>query len=350
MDEAAKPDVEALIAELRARVEERRRSGFYPPGFEEDLEAISNAILAQRGRRLPDPTGAIAAVTAAIFDATRIPVSSSRPAGAFVHQAVARLVARQVHGVLEQMREFAEVVRAALEELAETLTALHTEVTDRLDAVYERQAAQERAIVQGSAWPGAARVRIPLPGWWSAVDLEEHGWGSRAEVLERYRDVAARLAGHGPVIDLACGRGELLELLGGMGVEARGWDSEPDLVALAVEHGLAAEPDEAVPGLARVGDAALGGLVMLRRMERLSPAELVQLVDLAGRKVRPGGLVILGGINPAVPGAWTHPALCDPALSGLVPPVRLRFLLHQAGFVAVDVEEWGEMYLAVATR
>lgn len=350
MEEDPKPDVDALIAELQARVEERRRAGVYPPGFEEDLEAISNTILSRLGRRLPDPTEAIAAVTAATFDAARIPVSSSRPAGELVHRSVARLVARQVHGVLEQMREFAEAVRAALEEVAETITALHTEVTDRLDAVYERQATQERAIVQGSAWPGAARVQIPRPGWWSAVDLEERCWGSRAEVVERYRDVASRLADHGPVIDLACGRGELLEVLGEMGVEARGWDSEPELVALAVEHGLAAETDEAVPALARVGDAAVGGLVMLRRMERLSPAELVRLVALTGRKLRPGGLVILGGINPAVPGAWTHPALCDPALSGLIPPVRLRFLLHQAGFEAVVVEESGETFLAVATR
>src|SRR3989442_5669330 len=45
------PDIEALVAELRAKVEERRRSGAYPPGLEDDLAAHFRRIVGTRHER-----------------------------------------------------------------------------------------------------------------------------------------------------------------------------------------------------------------------------------------------------------------------------------------------------------
>jgi SAM-dependent methyltransferase len=340
MEPAETPDIDALVAELRARVEERRRSGLYPPGFEEEVATIYAGVLSRRGRQLPDLTEAIAAVNASGFDPARIPVSSARPAGEVVHKAVARLVGRQIDGVLEQMRDFAEAVHQAMEEIAEAYGALHTEVTDRLDGVYERQAAQERAIVQGTAPFGA---RPPggvgaLPAWLSAERLEEECRGPRPETLERYRDVASRLVGFDPVLDVAAGRGELLQLLGELGVAARGFEPDAALVGLAAEAGLPAHVGATVPSVEEIDDASLGALVMLRTVERLTPAELIKLVALAARKVRPGGCALFEAVNPGSLGGWAHPALRDPAVVQVVPPGRLSFLLREAGFNAVDLE------------
>ena len=47
MEPPPTPDVDALVAELRARVEERRRAGVYPPGFEEELDEIYATVLAR---------------------------------------------------------------------------------------------------------------------------------------------------------------------------------------------------------------------------------------------------------------------------------------------------------------
>ena len=54
---------------------------------------------------------------------------------------------------------------------------------------------------------------------------------------DRVRDLAAlyvpMLADHAPVLDLGCGRGELLDMLREQGIEARGIDIAPELVASA---------------------------------------------------------------------------------------------------------------------
>ncbi|MGH9005885.1 MAG: hypothetical protein ACRDYV_22390, partial [Acidimicrobiia bacterium] len=47
-DQEPRPDVDALVAELRAKVEERRRAGQYPPGLEDDLAAHFRRLLARR--------------------------------------------------------------------------------------------------------------------------------------------------------------------------------------------------------------------------------------------------------------------------------------------------------------
>jgi O-antigen chain-terminating methyltransferase len=51
------------------------------------------------------------------------------------------------------------------------------------------------------------------------------------ELRERQRPYFELLRGHGPVLDVGCGRGELLELLRDDGVEARGVDADADMVA-----------------------------------------------------------------------------------------------------------------------
>ena len=47
-----RPDVDALVAELRARVEQRRQSGVYPPGLEDELDQHFRRIAAHR--TIPD--------------------------------------------------------------------------------------------------------------------------------------------------------------------------------------------------------------------------------------------------------------------------------------------------------
>lgn len=332
MEPPETPDVDALVAELRARVEERQRDGTYPPGLEGDLAADFERVLARRGRRgVPDLSEALRSCEPD-FDPTRIPLASDRPGGEVVHRAVARLVSRQIRGVFDQVGLFAEGVHRALEEFVAAFEALHAELTERVDALCERQAAQERAIVQASA---------PVPPrrpWYSPERLEEELRGGREQVLARHREVASRLLGAEPVLDLACGRGELLELLGELGVAARGVDRDAELVEVATGRGLPAEPGEPLPCLEQVGDSSLGALVVLRGLERLDGGELLDLVALAARKVRPGGLVLLEAINPQSLYAVAQAAHRDPGHARLVHPACLTFLFREAGFAEVAVE------------
>ena len=58
MDGEHRPSTEELLAQLRARVEERRRRGDYPPGLEQDLESHFRRIVAH-GRAQDLESGAL---------------------------------------------------------------------------------------------------------------------------------------------------------------------------------------------------------------------------------------------------------------------------------------------------
>ena len=76
--------------------------------------------------------------------------------------------------------------------------------------------------------------------------------GSTGEVRDRQRPYVERLREHAPVLDLGCGRGELLALLREAGIEARGADANADMVAFARAEGLEVEQATAHDALERL--------------------------------------------------------------------------------------------------
>ncbi len=157
------PDLEALIDQLRSRVEERRRSGEYPPGLEEDLGRHVQIILRHRRdeRTDTDLRGPLARAEAAASRGFPPPATDSKvPGGQALHATVARVVGRQTQGLSQQMSTFAEPVVATLSALVaaveELARELHVDVASHLEAIYERQAVQERAM---------ARAGLDLQPW-----------------------------------------------------------------------------------------------------------------------------------------------------------------------------------------
>jgi SAM-dependent methyltransferase len=95
-----------------------------------------------------------------------------------------------------------------------------------------------------------------------------------------YRDVAARVRGHDPVLDLGCGEGALAEALTGV----IGLDRSPTM--------LAAAPPPTVLGDGRalpVRDASLGAVVTINVLYHLD--EPIRAIEEARRVLRDGGLL-----------------------------------------------------------
>ena len=144
------PHLDDVIAQLRARVEERRRSGAYPDGLERDLEEHFRRIVAHRAS--PDFTDVRARVAAleerSRFSAERIHAQSQVPGGQALHRAVGKAVARQTQGVLDQVQHYAdgvgEVLRALVAALEDPEGHVHADLVGQLDAVLERLAKTER--------------------------------------------------------------------------------------------------------------------------------------------------------------------------------------------------------------
>src|SRR5438105_1404920 len=112
----------------------------------------------------------------------------------------------------------AEAAERRARELEERLLRLERRSTDAPPATV---AAQPRQDALPDYFAYEARMRAPVD-----------------EVRERQRPYLERLRGHEPVLDVGCGRGELLQLLRDAGIEARGVDANADMVAYARGEGL----------------------------------------------------------------------------------------------------------------
>jgi SAM-dependent methyltransferase len=213
-----------------------------------------------------------------------------------------------------------ETARRALTELEERLARL--ERRPRADAA---AAAAPQTV---AAQPGATA----FPDYFA---YEARMRGSTESVRDRQRPYVGDLRDAAPVLDIGCGRGELLALLREAGVDARGVDADADMVAYARGEGLEVEQADAVACLLAVEDGSLGGIFAGQVVEHLPPATLVRLLELAVRKLRPGGLFVAETINPLSPLALRSYFADLTHVQPLVPET-LALLARQAGFREVD--------------
>jgi SAM-dependent methyltransferase len=348
-------DIDALVDRLRERVEERRREGAYPPGLEDALADHFRRVLLERARpgEAPDLRGPLVALQQALpLQRARIPIDSSLPGGQVVHRAIGKAISRQTQGALQQVQGFADPVRELLERVVAMLEHLErkvdVEIPRHLDAIIERQAAQERQLAGAGAdapvdAPAAAldgghpATRSLFP-WYSSVRFEEEFRGGREDLIERYRDLAERLGGSGPVLDIGCGRGEFLELLAANGVDAWGVDLDAELVKVATERGLNVTQADGLRTLEQLDDGSLGALVLIQVVEHLSAQEVIDLVALAAAKVRPGGPVCVETVNPQSLYVFARAFWIDPTHHQPVHPAYLTFLFREAGFSEVGID------------
>lgn len=159
--------------------------------------------------------------------------------------------------------------------------------------------------------------------------------------------IRARVAGYiplfksgiaGEVLDVGCGRGELLALLKEAGVPARGIDVNGEMVALCRERGLDAAQADALTYLESLADASLAGLAAVQVVEHLDPAYLTRFLTAAFHKLRPGATLVLETINPACWMAFFEAYIRDLTHAQPLHPDTLRFLVQASGFSSVDVQ------------
>jgi SAM-dependent methyltransferase len=130
------------------------------------------------------------------------------------------------------------------------------------------------------------------------VAFEEIFRGSAARVAESQRPYLELLRDHEPVLDIGCGRGELLALLAEEGIATAGVDSDAGMVERCRALGLDATLGDANEHLEGLKDGALGTVFSAQVIEHLPYDELRRMLALALRKLKPGGLLIAETVNP----------------------------------------------------
>ena len=173
--------------------------------------------------------------------------------------------------------------------------------------------------------------------------FEERFRGSREEVARKLSvylpvlDKAGVRDPGSPVLDLGCGRGEWLELLGQHEYTARGVDLNEEFVLHARQLGLDIVHAEAVDYLRAQPAGSCAVVTSFHLLEHLPAARLVELLAQIHRVLRPGGIMILETPNPEnhMVGAWYF--RLDPTHVTPLPPALLQFLTEQAGFATTWV-------------
>ena len=156
--------------------------------------------------------------------------------------------------------------------------------------------------------------------------------GSEQEVRERQKAYVEFFRQRGPVLDLACGRGEFLSLLRENGIAGRGVDRDADMAARCREQDLEVACGDVFAFLEATPDGSLGGIFSAQFIEHLPTAAYVRLVELAYRKLRSGGALLLETQNPECLAIYSQSFFVDPTHVRPVPAAQLRFWMGEAGF------------------
>ena len=169
------------------------------------------------------------------------------------------------------------------------------------------------------------------------VGFEDRFRGSQDAIRARLEAYVPIFAGGSDVVDVGCGRGELLGLFQQHGIAARGVDTNDAMVELCRARGFDAERDDALRFLERQPDASLGGLIAIQVVEHFDPAYLLRFLETAHHKLRAGAPLVLETINAACWMAFFETYLRDITHRQALHPDTLRFLVQTSGFTNVDV-------------
>ena len=231
---------------------------------------------------------------------------------------------------------------SALDQARADLARLRTQL-----ALQERRVAVLLEDARRGDQPSAATATTELAHLLDAfyVSFEDAFRGPRDTVKERVRVHLApvREAGAGtterPVLDIACGRGEWLEVLQGEGLVCRGVDTNRVLVAENRARGLDVVESDAYAYLRTLPDQSVGAVSVIHFLEHLPFADMVALLDEILRVLRPGGVVVCETPNPQNLLVGASYFYIDPTHRNPIYPDSLVFLAEARGFVRVRALE-----------
>ena len=172
---------------------------------------------------------------------------------------------------------------------------------------------------------------------WKYVGFENLFRGSTDEIRLRLEDYAPLFDGASDVLDVGCGRGEFLEILGARGVRARGIDLNHEMVETCRARGLDVTEADALGYLRAQADESLGGLIATQVVEHLEPAYLLAFLDRAQRVLKPGARIVLETINAGCWLAFFESYLRDITHARALHPDTLKYLVTASGFVETEV-------------
>ena len=173
--------------------------------------------------------------------------------------------------------------------------------------------------------------------------------GSTEAITERlgvYRPLLESLFGsvikvganeHHQAIDIGCGRGEWLQLLQELGVNAVGVDISQTMVQTCNNKGLQVQVVDGVEYLRAQADNSVSLISGFHIIEHISFGQLLELFKQTARVLKPGGMVIFETPNPKNLLVGSADFYLDPTHQRPLHPMTMQFFLADAGIDSVQV-------------
>ncbi len=272
--------------------------------------------------------------------------------------------------LLEQQNALSEGLRTQQEAIAEGLRtqqeATHEELKEQQDALNDliqrstegTLSASEQLIEKEikSIWPRLAQVdlfvnevkrSLPDPpqkeslaklpssfaGLYAAFEDTFRGTEERIKSrLEAYLPLLTQVSALGPILDIGCGRGELLELLSQHGMDAYGVDFLQENIERCTKKGLSALLEDAFEHLQSVKPNSLGAITAIHIIEHVDLEHQIELIDRSLAALAPGGVLIIETPNPENVTIGSCNFYLDPTHIKPIPPPLLEFFLNARGF------------------
>ena len=280
-----------------------------------------------------------------------IVAAGGEPARADVERVATALLVflQQITAFVESKdRRLAAEVRARVDTIThalEPMAELRTQVVVLQRAI---EAVQRKTVVshKSSVASQQSAVASPQPPVPSPVDqhddykyvgFEDQFRGSDQAIQQRLLAYVPIFEGRSDVLDIGCGRGELLSVFKASGIRSRGIDANGDMAAIARERGLEATHADALGYVASLPEGSLGGVIATQVVEHLEPSYLMKLLDAAARALQPGAPIVLETINAACWLAFFSSYIRDFTHVRPVHPETLQYLLRASGFERVEI-------------
>ncbi len=256
---------------------------------------------------------------------------------------------------MRSMPNSSDTIERQSDEIHQTILGRAGSRASRIRADHSFRAAvgAPKSVAGAQPWSKCSESAPPEFANVDWLKFAEKFRGAEEDIRARQQMYASRFREHAPVLDLGCGRGEMLQILQDAGITARGIDSNDDSIALCVAKGLDAEKADLFAYLNDLPDASLGGVMCCQVVEHLPPARLPEMIRLVARQAargRPGGASKLR-IRSA--------SRFSPRTSTSIPRTGIRFhrllasfYLEEAGFGLIEIERLspGDRKHAVARR
>lgn len=168
-------------------------------------------------------------------------------------------------------------------------------------------------------------------------------------IRSRLRWYLPMLVGRQPIVDVGCGRGEMLDLLAEAGTPGIGIDLDESMVERARSKGHEVVHGDAIAVLRERPAGSVGAVVSFQLVEHLWSDQIAALLTEVRRVLVPGGLFIAETVNPhalqAFKTFWTDLTHRTPIF-----PEVLTAYCRVAGFASARVEFQGGSGVLVEDR